>query len=331
MKHLIPTAAAASALLLTACGDDNSSSASNDDETTYSVSASGTYTVDEAERLLIITPDDAVDACIRDSNDLSWKSLSPTDNVDSIEFELSGDTLVLYPNHTVHGDIYVGGNDGDIEGSWTYTGCDHDRNNQQTTCDDAYKTISLSISKGKIKMETESLFGKYLEDIEKAGYTNSLFMSTLYDVLAGQTDDFFPNFPWILQSNKETAKNNEKAINDNNIKIIETSKTSQTFSIGEKTYTFKVNKVELNYEKNGLLSADLSLEVSSGSTTCTGNYTQKVVNKDLCKAKPETDLEKIRNGFLPDSKRGSQSRVVDFYTVSNVPEFNNCLKSIVLD
>lgn len=332
MKHLIPTAAAASALLLTACGDDNSSSASNDDETTYSVSASGTYTVDEAERLLIITPDDAVDACIRDGNDLSWKSLSPTDNVDSIEFELSGDTLVLYPNHTVHGDIYVGGgNDGDIEGSWTYTGCDHDRNNQQTTCDDAYKTISLSISKGKIKMETESLFGKYLEDIEKAGYTNSLFMSTLYDVLAGQTDDFFPSFPSLLQINKETTKNNEAAIKDNNIKIIETSKTSQTFSIGEKTYTFKVNKVELNYEKNGLLSADLSLEVSSGSTTCTGSYTQKVVNKDLCKAKPETDLEKIRNGFLPDSKRGSQSRVVDFYTVSKAPEFNNCLKSIALD
>ena len=120
-------------------------------------------------------------------------------------------------------------------------------------------------------------------------------------------------------------------LNDNDIKIIETSKTSQTFSIGEKTYTFKVNKVELNYEKNGQLSADLSLEVSSGSTTCTGSYTQKVVNKDLCKAKPETDLEKIRNGFLPDSKRGSQSRVVDFYTVSNAPEFNNCLKSIVLD
>ena len=331
MKHLFSTAAAASALLLTACGDDNSSSASNDDETAYSVSASGTYTVDEAERLLIITPDDVVDACVQDGNDFFWEHLSPTDNLDSVEFELTGDTLVLYPHRSVHGDIYVGGNDGDIEGSWTYTGCDHDRNNQQTTCDDAYKTISLSISKGKIKMETESLFGKYLEDIEKAGYTNSLFMSTLYDVLAGQTDDFFPNFPWILHSNKETAKNNEKAIKDNNIKIIETSKTSQTFSIGEKTYTFKVNKVELNYEKNGLLSADLSLEVSSGSTTCTGSYTQKVVNKDLCKAKPETDLEKIRNGFLPDSKRGSQSRVVDFYTVSNVPEFNNCLKSIVLD
>ena len=331
MKHLISTAAAASALLLAACGDDNSSSANNDDETAYSVSTSGTYTVDEAERLLIITPDDAVDACIRDGNDLSWKNLSPTDNLDSVEFELTGDTLALYPHHSVHGDIYVGGNDGDIEGSWTYTGCDRDRNYQQTTCDDAYKTISLSISKGKIKMETERLFDKYLEDIEINGYTNSMFMSTLYDILAGQTDDFFPNFPWILQSNKETAKNNEKAINDNDIEIIETSKTSQTFSIGEKTYTIKVNKVEQNYEKNGLLSADLSLEVSSGSTTCTGSYTQKVVDKDLCKTKPKTDIEKIRSGFLPDSKRGSQSRVLDYYIVSNAPEFSNCLKSIAVD
>lgn len=327
-KKLI--AAAASVFFIVACGDDNSSSANND-ETVYSVSTSGTYTVDKAKQLLIITPDDAVDACIQDGNDFSWESLSPTDNVDSIEFELTGDTLVLYPNHTVHGDIYVGDNNGDIEGSWTNTDCYHDKDNPQATCDDAFKAISLSFSKGKIKKEIEYFFDKYLEDIEKAVYTNSLFMPTLYGVLAGQTDYIFPSFPSLLQINKETTKNNEAAIKDNNIKIIETSKTSQTFSIGEKTYTFKVNKIELNYEKNGLLSADLSLEVSSGSTTCTGSYTQKVVNKDLCKAKPETDLEKIRNGFLPDSKRGSQSRVVDFYTVSNAPEFNNCLKSIVLD
>ena len=327
-KKLI--AAAASVFFIVACGDDNSSSANND-ETVYSVSTSGTYTVDKAKQLLIITPDDAVDACVQDGNDFSWESLSPTDNVDSIEFELTGDTLVLYPNHTVHGDIYVGDNNGDIEGSWTNTDCYHDKDNPQATCDDAFKAISLSFSKGKIKKEIEYFFDKYLEDIEKAVYTNSLFMPTLYGVLAGQTDYIFPSFPSLLQINKETTKNNEAAIKDNNIKIIETSKTSQTFSIGEKTYTFKVNKIELNYEKNGLLSADLSLEVSSGSTTCTGSYTQKVVNKDLCKAKPETDLEKIRNGFLPDSKRGSQSRVVDFYTVSNAPEFNNCLKSIVLD
>ena len=327
-KKLI--AAAASVFFIVACGDDNSSSANND-ETVYSVSTSGTYTIDKAKQLLIITPDDAVDACVQDGNDFSWESLSPTDNIDSIEFELTGDTLVLYPNHTVHGDIYVGDNNGDIEGSWTNTGCYHDKDNPQATCDDAFKAISLSFSKGKIKKEIEYFFDKYLEDIEKAVYTNSLFMPTLYGILAGQIDYIFPSFPSLLQINKETTKNNEAAIKDNNIKIIETSKTSQTFSIGEKTYTFKVNKVELNYEKNGLLSADLSLEVSSGSTTCTGSYTQKVVNKDLCKAKPETDLEKIRNGFLPDSKRGSQSRVVDFYTVSNVPEFNNCLKSIAVD
>jgi ABC-type uncharacterized transport system auxiliary subunit len=58
-KKLI--AAAASVFFIVACGDDNSSSANND-ETVYSVSTSGTYTVDKAKQLLIITPDDAVDA-----------------------------------------------------------------------------------------------------------------------------------------------------------------------------------------------------------------------------------------------------------------------------
>ena len=87
MKHLIPAAAAASALLLTACGDDNSSNASNEDKTAYTVSKTGSYTLEE--QLLIITPDDAVEACVWDDSIFSWKSLSPDENIDTIQFELS--------------------------------------------------------------------------------------------------------------------------------------------------------------------------------------------------------------------------------------------------
>ena len=180
MKYLISAAAAASALLLAACGDENSSSASNDDKTAYTVSKSGSYTVDKGRQLLFITPDDAMEACVWDDSIFSWKSLSPDENIDTIPFELSGDTLVLFPDlDRKVGDTYVGDNKGKIEGSWTYTGCNYDRTEEETTCGDAYKTISLSISKGKFKKEAEYLFDKYLEDVE-AGYTNSQYMSALY-------------------------------------------------------------------------------------------------------------------------------------------------------
>lgn len=336
MKYLISAAAAASALLLTACGDDSSSSASNEDKTAYSVSKSGSYTIDKEEQLLIITPDDAVEACVWDDSIFSWKSLSPDENIDTIQFELSGDTLVLYPaiDHKV-GDTYVGDNKGKIEGSWTYTGCYYDRTEEETTCGNTYKTISLSISKGKFKKEAEYLFDKYLEDVE-AGYTNSQYMSALYATLADKADQpasaekthlRSPDITWILESNKGTAKDNKKLIKDLDIKIIETSKTSQTFSIGEKTYTFKVNKGQLVFEKNGLLSADLSVEVSSGSTTCTNSYTQKLASKDLCGTKPEKK-DGVRTGMSKDTDRSHWSDIYDFYVVSNNAQFIECLESI---
>lgn len=328
MRNGIVVAIAFSAVPFFACSNDSTPNAADTESQKGSFVhvLQGKYVIDKNKQILAMTSNGTAEECVPKGDGYSWEKVSQTD---SVEYEFVGDSLVLYTvsnGYTANlGLVYVGGNMDDLGGTWTYTGCTYDNDKNQTECyasEVDYKTVTLALSKGEFTKKKDSRFDEYLADFEAAGYTSSLFMNSLYTILAGEESP--APFRWFFEPGELHY----------NVEVIENSKTSQTFVLNGKTYTFKVNNVKQSLERNGLLSVDLNLEVSDGSTTCVGYYTQQLVDKDLCNTHPQgngfVDDDGEYHRFLPDTgNKGAMSRDRDFYVTSNEDKFIKCLKSIV--
>ena len=327
MRNGIVVAITFSAIPFFACSNDSTPSAA-DTESPKSTGVhilQGNYVIDKNKQVLAMTSNGTTEECVPKGDGYSWEKVSQTD---SVEYEFVGDSLVLYTlnnGYTANlGLVYVGGNKDDLNGTWTYTGCMYDNDKDKTECyasEVDYKTVILTLSKGEFTKKKASHFDEYLADFEAAGYTSSLFMNSLYSILAGEQSAL--SFYWFFEPDEV----------HHDVEILENSKTSQTFLLNGKKYTFNVNNVKQGLERKGLLSVDLNLEVSDGSTTCVGHYTQQIVDKDLCNTRHQknsfVDDDGNLHRFLPDREnKGNTSMDHDFYVISNENEFIKCLNSI---
>lgn len=331
MKYFLAATFAASAMLFCACGDDSSSNATgNNENTPISISTEGTYSIDKEKKMLVMTPNDSISACFMENGGPSWKTLAPDNFRDSIEFELAGDTLILYNSrYGTTGKIYVGNNKGKIEGTWTSTGCDYDKDEQQTTCGSAIETTVWTFSNGKFKKKNDVFLDKILDNLNAKDFTNSATTYELYRILTGDNDYTYPFYVNIFDLAKDDIPSQADIIDRYNVKIIESTKKSQTFAIDEITYTFKINNTTKSVTEDGRVEAETGLEVSRDSITCVYHYTQKAVNKGLCTNDIRPKAGEYIGSFAPDSwKKKTRFQPLDYYMLDNHKAFIRCLESI---
>ena len=142
MKRFLTTAAV-SAMLFTACGDDTSSNAGNGSSRPTGddvFSRTGTLYVNESEHILAIALENyETQMCVVEEDNYTWKTVHINNEPDSMMYDFRGDTLVLYDIYhgqpdTEYGELLVGGTAGSLYGTWTFTGCEYDKDDDETEC-----------------------------------------------------------------------------------------------------------------------------------------------------------------------------------------------------
>lgn len=332
MKKSLIAALATSSIFFMACGDDgNPSSAggnsgSNDD----SIVTTASLFVDEDEHLLALTPDNLYEKqCVVGlDTTLSWKDVKKlTGSSVSKKYEFRGDTLVIYDYVDGHqdefGEMFVGGTADNIYGTWQSTFCDYNRNEQTTACHEIerrYIDRTFKFSKGKFTANLDYHFDKYIEELTAEGYMKSYFMYLLYRGLSGGYVESEPTA--ILRAEEYIV---EGAIKDYGVSISSSTKTDQTFTIGEKTYTITIQKADISFNVQEFSSSyDIAISVTDGNKTCNLNYKKMFVTKELCKVE-NVDKLSIDNDEDAD---GNEYFHAYLYRDHNNDEFEECIASI---
>lgn len=330
MKHLLITATA-SAMLLAACGDDSSTNASGN-----TLTRTGSLFVDEEHQLIVITPDPYYEnKCVLEGEALTWKNVQQHKDADSMKYKFHGDTLLFYnidEGDTSHyGEMWVGGTAGKIYGTWTYTHCEYHNTENDTRCyDSKYHKITYNISSGKVTGTQEIYFDQYVSDVNNSDYTKSNFVLELYKALSGKdyADTWVPDIFDVYGENDQDIEYYNKTIADNGVNITASTKRQQTFTIGDKTFTVDIKKVDLSmegYQEN----RDISIDVTDGVTTCNATYIKKALNAELCKTENAALLDED-DYYHETDNNGNEYIYVDRIRMYNEDEFDMCLKGIAV-
>ena len=214
MKRFLTTAAVF-ATLLTACGDDTSSNAGNGSSRPTGddvFSRAGTLYVNESEHILAIALENyETQMCVVEEDNYTWKTVHINNEPDSMMYEFRGDTLLLYDIYhglpdTDYGEMLVGGTAGSLYGTWTYTGCEYDKEEDETECHEKslrYYHRSITFSKGKAEINYKVYFDRYVED--HSDFMNSYFMSQLFNTLGGNYPEIYLDEIWYMEASSVQA------------------------------------------------------------------------------------------------------------------------------
>ena len=332
MKRFLTTAAV-SAMLLTACGDDSSSNAndgfgrsSGDD----GFSRTGTLYVDESNHILSIALENfETQMCVVEEDNFTWKTVHINDEPDSMMYDFRGDTLVLYDMYhgqpdTEYGELLVGGTAGNLYGTWTFTGCEYNKDDDETECYEKnlrYYHRSITFSKGKAEINYKLYYDRYIED--HSDFMNSYFMTQLIRTLSGNYPEVYLYETWYMDSSTV-----QSAAEEYGAVFTSKTKTNATFALGGKTYTVNVKHMDMSLNREGFFVAnenkEIQVEVSDGITTCTGEYISHYMNADYCKAEYRDDL---RMDEWEDSNYGTFI-AAEKYSSNNEDDFEQCVAGI---
>lgn len=173
MKKALYLLFAVSAATFFACGDDSSSD-NGVSGGTVTETTSGTIILNEENQTFTAVSKDQEDLCVKEGFDFSWKTVDWGDDSIKFKYEFVGDTLVLYRGSyyyddeeeygygSSYGQMYVGGSNGNLNGTWKSTLCSYNAK-EGSSCSKACKDVG-----GKL---TEEDLEKYYEDM----YSNMSF------------------------------------------------------------------------------------------------------------------------------------------------------------
>ena len=332
MKRFLTTAAV-SAMLLTACGDDSSSNA-NDEFGRSSgddgFSRTGTLYVNESNHILSIALENfETQMCVVEEDNFTWKTVHITDEPDSMMYDFRGDTLVLYDIYhgqpdTEYGELLVGGTAGNLYGTWTFTGCEYNKDDDETECYEKnlrYYHRSITFSKGKAEINYKLYYDRYIED--HSDFMNSYFMTQLIRTLSGNYPDLYLYEIWYMDSSSVQSE-----VEEYSAVFTSKTKTNATFAMGGKTYTVNVKHMDMSLNREGFFVAnenkEIQVEVSDGITTCMGEYNTHYMNADYCKAEYKDNL---RMDEWEDSNYGTFI-AAEKYSSNNEDDFEQCVAGI---
>ena len=332
MKRFLTTAAV-SAMLLTACGDDSSSNASDEfgrSSGDDGFSRTGTLYVDESNHILSLALENfETQMCVVEGDNYTWKTVHINDEPDSMMYDFRGDTLVLYDIYhgqpdTEYGEMLVGGTAGNLYGTWTFTGCDYDKDDDETECYEKnlrYYHRSITFSKGKAEIKYKLYYDRYIED--HSDFMNSYFMIELLRTLSGNYPELHLYEIWYMDSSSVQSE-----VEEYSAVFTSKTKTNATFAMGGKTYTVNVKHMDMSLNNEGFFVAnenrEIQVEVSDGITTCTGEYITHYMNADYCKVEYKDDL---RMDEWEDSNYGTFT-AAEKYSSNNEDDLKQCVKDI---
>lgn len=173
MKKALYLLFAVSAATFFACSDDSSSD-NGVSGGTVTETTSGTIILNEENQTFTAVSKDQEDLCVKEGFDFSWKTVDWGDDSIKFKYEFVGDTLVLYRGSyyyddeeeygygSSYGQMYVGGSNGNLNGTWKSTLCSYNAK-EGSSCSKACKDVG-----GKL---TEEEIAKYYEDM----YSNMSF------------------------------------------------------------------------------------------------------------------------------------------------------------
>ena len=163
----------------------------------------------------------------------------------------------------------------------------------------------------------------YVADEQARGYMESGFMADLYSYLTSRS---YLKDVISITANEDQATRVSRSIEKNGVQIIESTKTNQTFKIGDKTYTVTVKKAETTLHYTGRANMEAVVEVTDGTTTCSSYAIYKTVDQNLCKTE---NLKYFTTSFNEDDD-GHKYLSVLHYENTDHEQFLECLSSIAL-
>ena len=317
-------AVAASVFFIVACGDDSSSNASSETPASPEKvqTKTGRYQIDESQNLLILLPDTTY-TCVISKEKVAWGP-SPRHSADTAKYEFLGDSLIL---HAFRGgskspleEIYIGGKPGKFDGTWSrycltyYTGDEP----EEPDCYDPPQ-FSFTFSDGKLTETT--ILDSVPELDENPDFMNSALMSELYhSIYMGAV---------IFDANKLFSINPsyvQSAIQSYEVNIKKSDKTSQVFEMKGKTFSININKATETPYYNGYIiqtTKSVQMELSDGTTTCKLDFSEKLVDKDLCNAENSKHLV-VKKDIL-----NSEIKTATIYREENEVDFENCFVTLL--
>jgi len=320
-KALIATTA--SVFFAVACGDDSSSNASSETPASPEKvqTKTGRYQIDESQNLLILLPDTTY-TCVIDGEKVAWGP-SPRRSADTAKYEFQGDSLIL---HAFRGgskspleEIYIGGKPGKFDGTWSrycltyYIGDEPEE-------PDCYDPPQFSFTFSDGKLTQTSILESVPELDENPDFMSSAFMASLYRsiqmrVVIITASDLFIQEPSRVQ----------RAIQEKEVNIKKSDKTSQVFEMNGKTFTININNATETPYYNGYTFKTIKsaqLELSDGTTTCKLDFSEKFVNKDLCNAENSKHL-------IKEDTVNPEIKTATIYREENEIDFESCFATLL--
>ncbi|WP_405340010.1 hypothetical protein [Fibrobacter sp.] len=344
MKYSLISVLAAFATLITACSNSSTSGVTEVETKSepfigelvtrtafagepVTFTTSGTYTINKEKQLIVMTEDAGKqDVCNFEDGEYSWKPSKKVVPSGTFKYEFFGDTLVFFEvfdgESSEYGTIFVGGKEGEIEGLWMNTYCEYTTYSKETACfNSEYKKTSLVFSNGKFTKKVDRFFEDYLNDVEKTSLVDN-YMNSVYEALVGWYPGMY--LPGIFYSNGNDET--ESTIKKYGIKVLDSSDSSQTFTVRKKTYTFKINQAEQSLSTTNYFLMEINVEITDGKTTCVGDYHLREVGQDQCSAKYE-------DNYMTEYDFASDTEIKDrnLYLLENSDEFDECLMGIAED
>lgn len=234
---------------------------------------------------------------------------------DYYNYAFANDSLFLFKcandDHcTDEGDIYVGGKAGEINGTWAYTGCYKDLENNYTSCyDNDDESILLNFTEDTVFITEVSNFDTIMDyNLGESEFTQYLIGFLADEVPAPSVEDI----PRLGDPSYYTS---------DSITINSSSKNKVTVTINGIQVTTQITKAQKN-------PTIINLEVSTNDIVCKlnyGKYSAHSITDDMCNVKNQR-IFNYRSGETDQDR----FYYVNMFIDSNEDEFNDCLREIAI-
>ena len=323
-RGLLTALLSAGVVVLSSCSDDSSSDGGEEPITS---SESRTLDVDESNHTLTWTTQDSRDLCIHDNGSYTWETVNLGESTESARYEFRGDTLVLYPLAKVNGEqtyghMYTGGKAGKVYGTWKDIFCEFDPQEKKTYCasGDIFATRTITLSKGKMTVDTEYDFDRYAS--QKSGnLVQSQLTGDILRALNGTSELYIPG------AFVDDSARFQSLIREYKITTLSQTKNSIQFKMNGSSYSIKYNEAEESIAKDGSgkLNRIVKLVLSTTKAECSLDYERTFMEKSLCKKENRDFLDVTKE---KDAK-GNTIEYAVAYLIDNQEEFEKCIASIV--
>lgn len=352
--------------------EDNDGEGDNDDEGEPDSELSadsdnsgqhGRVVIDESKSIIKPYLEKSVEGCFMSGLDFSWKTVDLDVEQSTFKYEFVDDTLVLHSGNslTEYGSMYVGGKNGNLNGTWQSTLCIYNSSAGKSTC---YKPCSevkkMILRKYGVSSEDE-LDDEDLEDYrqeysvkrntchdddeivdvtlkisgdditvittpretEEKEFTDYMNSEYISDLyeLIYEGSHYAPSVYGIINEDANGVKKYRRLAN---IKERSRTKTALTFEVNEGTLlSVTVNKVNVDRKNE---KAEISMTVASDESSCKLNHIESRVNKGDCKS---DNLGKFNETSKIESADGTVYKMVTYMEDSNKGDFDACVGKIL--